>query len=1151
MDTADHPQTPSSSRKPVCVEADAFWASIDTVRPTVFASSRDLRLQLDNIKEVLSNTDNDWEKRSDALRRLRSCITPSAIQYFHTDFRLASQLQVPLQRTLRDLRSQIIREACITVAYMSYKLGQQHSCGFDLLAENLINPLLSLIQNSAKIMANSSVCAICFMIEYTESTRLINPILCGLSSKSKDIRRYTCEFIYRILSTWQVSTLSRYSSQLQEAIKSGIEDADVDARMHSRNSYVVFKQYFPGLADMLLNSLDSGKKKILKDGSEGCNTPATVRRCTTPGVQNSRIRRAITPRPLGSSSTVRSKTPCANRSVTSSSSLKPNGISSISQPASRANSPLRVARCKTPATSTNKSIPAYPSIRSREVSPSSRTSTLKYRTRKMKEDNVAASETSSVSSDRPVSRKIGTSQYSIDVRQNSNGSGKHSCEVDPAQMLALMVSTAWTDKYEGLMILQKFIDLSGKPQQQTYTEANSKGFRSLSKSEIQRACDQMVKMFSDAHGKVYNLFLDVMFDFIGTFYNHLSEWTLPLLSGLLTKISTESAVSTASLQKIQSCVDLMRKRFPLDRQFWAAMQILSIDDNPSVKMKLAVLRFLDNLLGDMQSADVPPATVPEMLLGTAAIIRMTGDRKSSELRKLSQRVLFSFAQMNNAEFMTILSKLPREFRLAASSYVMDSRTRPNCINFDKSLDDAFNQCNATLRKSIKRATTPIYPNENGNQSGSQRLRPITHRSPVSNLYKCAAASTTLPRNTPYVSLSRIPKRSKSRCDFSLPPQSSAASSSAESSAGGGAIHSAIASGTSTVVLELTGNDKVNALAQEMDSKLSLRSAGTSSSSSTGLKLTNWTSSTNHQASGHTSAFTTSVDGPTSNAVANKRSITSADHVGVIGSVIYQISRQDNPVESRYHHMQCLLSMISAADSANAGWTQHFDTVLFLVIRILFEPYVLLQTIALNILQWMLCNQPDRFDNCNELTVVRLLEFQRDQLSAQPSSTTAVQSSSLLIGSIPTHADLMQALDDTITTAAVHLPLGECFQVLRPIIETSESTCMTLSAIRMLDTMITKRMTSTEAMSLIDPLVSSLLVAWSNEQSSVRKASVFCLVSLHKLVGRDAMNPHLADLPPSKLKLLNVYIDRSTTSGSVLNSGMNSNGSINANKLVAK
>ena len=57
---------------------------------------------------------------------------------------------------------------------------------------------------------------------------------------------------------------------------------------------------------------------------------------------------------------------------------------------------------------------------------------------------------------------------------------------------------------------------------------------------------------------------------------------------------------------------------------------------------------------------------------------------------------------------------------------------------------------------------------------------------------------------------------------------------------------------------------------------------------------------------------------------------------------------------------------------------------------------------------------------------------------------------------------------------------------------------------------------------------SVRQAYDNTESSVRKAAVFCMVTIHTLCGEEAMQPHLATLNATKLKLLNLYIKRAQT-----------------------
>ena len=57
------------------------------------------------------------------------------------------RLPDPQQVSVKDLRSQVVREACITVAYMS----QVFSHKADRFVENLLQSIVNLIQNSAKV----------------------------------------------------------------------------------------------------------------------------------------------------------------------------------------------------------------------------------------------------------------------------------------------------------------------------------------------------------------------------------------------------------------------------------------------------------------------------------------------------------------------------------------------------------------------------------------------------------------------------------------------------------------------------------------------------------------------------------------------------------------------------------------------------------------------------------------------------------------------------------------------------------------------------------------------------------------------------------------------------------------------------------------
>lgn len=131
---------------------------------------------------------------------------------------------------LKDLRSQIVREACITIAYLSQNFGNR----LELFCEAALSHLINLIQNSAKVMALSGVVAIRFIIENTHSTRLIPLIAGGVSSRSKEIRKNCIECLKQLLETWETHHLDKHVNLISSSIKKGIQDADQEARVFAR-----------------------------------------------------------------------------------------------------------------------------------------------------------------------------------------------------------------------------------------------------------------------------------------------------------------------------------------------------------------------------------------------------------------------------------------------------------------------------------------------------------------------------------------------------------------------------------------------------------------------------------------------------------------------------------------------------------------------------------------------------------------------------------------------------------------------------------------------------------------------------------------------------------------------------------------------------
>ncbi|XP_037787210.1 CLIP-associating protein 2-like isoform X12 [Penaeus monodon] len=250
----------SSSTAPAgAVDEASFFASFEDVPKVNIYSARELEDSLTKIREVISSPSNDWDKRVDALKKLRSLLIAGANGYeeFYPHLRL---LEPAMQLSIKDLRSQVVREACITVAYMSQELHHK----VDHLCETVLPNLIYLIPNSAKVMASSGVVTIRFIIQNTHHHKLIPILLREISSKNREIRKVLCEVLDQLVHTWPTHSMEKHVLILAETIKKGITDADPEARAFSRKAYWGFAGHFKDEADKLLNSLDPSYKKMLQ-----------------------------------------------------------------------------------------------------------------------------------------------------------------------------------------------------------------------------------------------------------------------------------------------------------------------------------------------------------------------------------------------------------------------------------------------------------------------------------------------------------------------------------------------------------------------------------------------------------------------------------------------------------------------------------------------------------------------------------------------------------------------------------------------------------------------------------------------------------------------------------------------------------------------
>ncbi|XP_067405749.1 CLIP-associating protein 1 isoform X1 [Emydura macquarii macquarii] len=1229
------------------VDEEDFIKAFDDVPTVQIYSSRDLEESINKIREILSDDKHDWEQRVSALKKIRSLLLAGAAEYdnFFQHLRL---LDGAFKLSAKDLRSQVVREACITLGHLSLVLGNK----FDHGAEAIMPTIFNLIPNSAKVMSTSGVVAVRLIIRHTHIPRLIPIITSNCTSKSVAVRRRCFEFLDLLLQEWQTHSLERFLalrsdsckcggscsscvhlrtgstpsyrwgsshakggekghiSVLAETIKKGIHDADSEARIEARKCYWGFHNHFSREAEHLYNMLESSYQKALQShlknsdsivslpqsdrssssSQESLNRPLSAKRSPT-GSTTSRastvstksvstpgsLQRSRSDIDVNAAASAKSKVTSSGASTpfSSAAALPPGSYASLgrirtrrqssgsatsvtstpadnrgrsrakvvsqSQPGSRSSSPGKLlgsayggltsgtARVPPVPTSSDKrsKIPRSQGC-SRETSPNRigldrfglgqpgrmpasvnamrvlSTSTdleaavadalllgdsrskkkpvrRRYEPYGMYSDDDANSDASSACSERSYgSRNGGIPHY---LRQTE----------DVAEVLNHCASSNWSERKEGLIGLQNLL----------------KSQRTLSRVELKRLCEIFTRMFADPHSKVFSMFLETLVDFIIIHKDDLQDWLFVLLTQLLKKMGADLLGSVQA--KVQKALDVTRDSFPFDQQFNILMRfIVDQTQTPNLKVKVAILKYIESLARQMDPTDFVSSS--ETRLAVSRIITWTTEPKSSDVRKTmhswvgedlparsttassgpgegnleekckqaAQIVLISLFELNTPEFTMLLGALPKTFQDGATKLLHNHLKNSS----NTSVGSPSNTIGRTPSRHSSSRTSPLTSPTNCSHGGlsPSMLDYDTENLNSDEIYSSLRGVTEAIEKFSFRSQEDlnepIKRDGKKDCDVSRD--------------GGIAAPAGDVRGSS---------DVVEGGRMALDNKTSLLNTQPPRAFS-GPRAREYnpypysdTINTYDKTALKEAVFDDDMD--------QLRDEVSIDHSDLVADLLKELSNHNERVEER---KGALLELLKITREDNLGvWEEHFKTILLLLLETLGDKDYSIRALALRVLREILRNQPARFKNYAELTIMKTLEAHKDS-----------------------HKEVVRAAEEAASTLASSIHPEQCIKVLCPIIQTADYP-INLAAIKM-QTKVIERISKESLHQLLPDIIPGLLQGYDNTESSVRKASVFCLVAIYSVIGEE-LKPHLAQLTGSKMKLLNLYIKRAQTTNS--------------------
>uniref|UniRef100_A0A674EKX9 Cytoplasmic linker associated protein 1 n=1 Tax=Salmo trutta TaxID=8032 RepID=A0A674EKX9_SALTR len=1160
---------PSAAAAGAVDEEDFIRAfeEVSTMEVRLF-SNREMEDAMTKIREVLADDKRDWEHRVTALKKMRSLLLAGAVEFdgFSQQLRLT---EAAFKMSAKDLRSQVVREACITLGHLSFVLGNR----FDHCAESIMPTLLTLVSNSAKVMATSGIAVIRLIIRHTHYPRLIPIVTSSCQSKSVAVRRRCFEFLDLLLQEWQTNSLERNVAVLTETIKKGVHDADSEARSVARKCYWTFHGHFSREAEQLFQALESSYQKALQShmkssdsilslpasdrssssSQESLNRPQSAKSSMGNTVTRSKDTGPSTPRSLqrsrsdvdvNAAATASAKSrmtpvPGSPAPFSAASALPPGSYASLGRvrtrrtssgscvgaspsvidsrgrsrakmvsvsqrPGSR-NTDLEQFRSGSPGrllshtygrisratggTTPAESRPKVPRSHgcSRDTSPD-RSGLVQYSnmsqgcsrdtSRESSRDtspargfspldrlglahqarisasvnamrilNTGTEVEAAVADRRPVRRRYESPGIYSDDDANSdassacsersygsrNGGPPHYMRQteDVAEVLNHCASSNWSERKEGLLGLQNLLVSQ----------------RILSRVELKRLCEIFTRMFADPHSKVFSMFLETLVDFITLHREDVQDWLFVLLTQLLKKMGADLLGSVQA--KVQKALDVTRESFPFDQQFNILMRfIVDQTQTPNLKVKVAILRYIECLARQMDPADFVNSS--ETRLAVSRIITWTTEPKSSDVRKAAQVVLIALFELNTPEFTMLLGALPKTFQDGATK-LLHSHLRNSSNTGVASPSNTMGRTPPPPRHPSSRSS-PLTSPTNCSHGG---LSPSMSEYDTENLntdeiYSSLRGVTEAIQNFSFRSQEDLMEPGRGKREDTVR-----------------ASHSGVD------VVEGPGGRTA------LDNKTSLLNTPSPRSFS-GPRGRDYNP---YNYSDTISAY----DKAALRETVYEDDVEQLRDGEAVGELLKELS---NPSERPEERRGALVELLKIArEDSLAVWEEHFKTMLLLLLETLSDQDNTIRALALRVLKEILRNQPARFKNYAELTIMKTLELHKDS-----------------------HKEVVRAAEESASTLAGSIHPEQCIKVLCPIVQTADYP-INLASIKM-QTKVIERITKESLHQLLPDIIPGLLQGYDNTESSVRKASVFCLVAVYSVIGEE-LKPYLAQLTGSK------------------------------------
>ncbi|XP_062814368.1 CLIP-associating protein 2 isoform X42 [Anolis carolinensis] len=1157
------------------VDEDDFIKAFTDVPTVQIYSARELEETLNKIREILSDDKHDWDQRANALKKVRSLLVAGAAQYdcFFQHLRL---LDGAFKLSAKDLRSQVVREACITVAHLSTVLGNK----FDHGAEAIVPTLFNLVPNTAKVMATSGCAAIRFIIRHTHVPRLIPLITSNCTSKSVAVRRRSFEFLNLLLQEWQTHSLERHAAVLVETIKKGVHDADAEARVEARKTYLGLRNHFPGEAEVLYNSLEPSYQRslqtYLKNSGSIASLPQSDRSSSS---SQESLNRPFSSKWSTSSSSMAGRVPGSTKTAPSPGTLQrsrsdidvnaaagakarhaigqpggagrfaaaglpPGSYASLEDTSDKMDGRVRT-KLSTPSIGLgNSKTDSRGRSRTKVVSqsqPGSRSgspgrvlttttlSTLNTGVQRVLVSPATAQKRSKIPRSQGCSREASPSRLSVGTGFGISQSSRLSSSVS-----AMRVLNTGSDVEEAVAdaLLLGDMRTKKKPVRRRY-ESYGMYSDDDANSDASSACSE--RSYSSRNGTIPTYMRQT--EDVAEVLNRCasSNWSERKegLLGLQNLLKNQRTLSRVELKRL---CEIFTRMFadPHSKVFSMFLETLvdfiqvhkeDLQDWLFVLLTQLLKKMGADLLGSVQAKvqkalDVTRESFPNDLQ-FSILMRFTVDQTQTPSLKVKVGILKYIEtlaqQMDPGDFVN-----SSETRLAVSR-IITWTTEPKSSDVRKAAQSVlislfelntpeFTMLLGALPKTFQDGATKLLHSHLRNTGNGGQS---SMGSPLTRPVPRSPASWSSPITSPTNTSQNT--LSPSAFDYDTENMNSEE------------IYSSLRGVTEAIQnFSFRSQEDMNEPIKR-DSKKEDVDSICSGSGIVDLRVGGGSADTGRTALDNKTSLLNTMPPHSSPRSREYNPYNYSDSVGsfnksALKEAMFDDDAEQFPEEPPLDHSDLVAELLKELSNHNERVEERKAALYELMKLTQEESFGVWDEHFKTILLLLLETLGDKEHAIRALALKVLREILRHQPARFRNYAELTIMKTLEAHKDP-HKEVVRSAEEAATMLATSISPDQCIKVLCPIIQTADYP-INLAAIKM-QTKVIERVSKETLAQLLPEIVPGLIQGYDNSESSVRKACVFCLVAIHAVIG-DELKPHLSQLTGSKMKLLNLYIKRAQT-----------------------